>query len=122
MNQSTHAWPRRLLLSVAVLLAPAGVAAHHGWSSYDPERTLELEGVIRSAVYEQPHGSVELEVEERTWHVVLAPPTRMKSRGLEREMLGPGTRAKVVGYPHRKLERELRAERITVAGKTVELR
>jgi hypothetical protein len=104
------------------LLAPAGVAAHHGWSSYDQERTLELLGVIRSSAYEQPHGSMKLEVEKRTWHIVLAPPTRMKSRGLEREMLKPGTDATVVGYPHRKLEHELRAERITVSGKTVELR
>jgi hypothetical protein len=59
---------------------------------------------------------------KQTWHVVLAPPTRMKYRGLEREMLKPGTDATVVGYPHKKTKLELRAERITVAGKTVELR
>ena len=46
----------------------------------------------------------------------------MKNRGLEPEMLAPGTDATVVGYPHRKTKDELRAERITVGGKTVELR
>jgi hypothetical protein len=113
---------RRLLLSAALVLAPALAAAHHGWSSYDEERTLSLNGVVQSSTYEQPHGTLKLEVMKQTWHVVLAPPTRMKSRGLEREMLKPGSEATVVGYPHRKIKLELRAERITVAGKTVELR
>ena len=113
---------RRLLLAGALVLAPAGAAAHHGWSSYDEERTLDLKGVVRSSTYEQPHGTLKLDVLKQTWHVVLAPPTRMKSRGLEPDMLKPGTEAAVVGYPHRKTKLEIRAERITVAGKTVELR
>ena len=122
MYQLPQLLSRRLLLSAALVLAPAGAAAHHGWTGYDEERTLELKGVIRSSTYEQPHGTLELDVEKKTWRVVLAPPTRMKSRGLARDMLKPKTEATVVGYPHRKNKLELRAERITVAGKTVELR
>lgn len=122
MSKRPRCFARRLLLSVACLLVPAGAAAHHGWSGYDEARTLELKGVIRKSTYEQPHGTLELVVEKKTWHVVLAPPTRMKNRGLSRDMLAPGTEATVVGYPHRKNQLELRAERITVAGKTVELR
>jgi hypothetical protein len=113
---------RRLLLASAVLLAASTGAAHHGWSGYDENRTLVLDGVIRSSTYEQPHGTLEFEVDDQTWHVVLAPPTRMKSRGLTREMLRSGTDARVTGYPHREKQLELRAERISVAGKTVELR
>lgn len=122
MSGRSQRIPVRLLLSAALVFAPVGAAAHHGWSSYDEERTLDLNGVIRSSSYEQPHGTLKLEVMKQTWLVVLAPPTRMKSRGLEREMLKPGTEAIVVGYPHRKTKLEMRAERITVAGKTVELR
>jgi hypothetical protein len=122
MHERAELFSRRLLLSLALLLAPTSAVAHHGWSGYDEEQSLELKGVIRRSTYEQPHGTVKLEVEKKTWHVVLAPPTRMKSRGLEREMLKPGTEATVVGYPHKKNKLELRAERITVAGKTVELR
>ncbi len=54
--------------------------------------------------------------------VVLAPPSRMESRGLAKAMLAPGQSATVHGFPHRSHGAELRAERITVAGKTVELR
>jgi hypothetical protein len=46
----------------------------------------------------------------------------MDNRGLTRDMLLPGTTVTVVGYPNRNNPEEMRAERITVAGKTVELR
>jgi len=104
-------------------LAVVGVAAaHHGWSGYDASKTLTLAGTIREAGYEHPHGSVRLETPGKTWVVVLAPPSRMENRGLKREMLAPGTSATVVGYPHRTEPDEMRAERITIAGKTTELR
>jgi hypothetical protein len=37
-------------------------------------------------------------------------------------MLKPGATVSVEGYPSTRTPREMRAERITVAGKTVELR
>jgi len=122
MNSRAPNLVRRLFVAASLLLIPAGAWAHHGWSSYDSERTLELKGSIQSSQYQQPHGTLKLAVDKQTWLVVLAPPTRMKARGLEPAMLKPGTEATVVGYPHRKTELELRAERISVAGKTVKLR
>ena len=104
-------------------LGVAGVAgAHHGWSGYDASKELTLNGIIKEAGYEHPHGSVRLETPEKTWIVVLAPPSRMENRGLKREMLAPGTTATVVGYPNRSEPDEMRAERITIADKTTELR
>lgn len=103
-----------------VIAGPA--AGHHGWSSYDGSKEMTLSGVIREAGYEHPHGHVKLEVPGKTWHVVLAPPSRMQSRGLPAASLAAGKTATVVGYPHRTEGAELRAERITVEGKTVELR
>ena len=105
-----------------IALVPAAAAAPHGWSSYDATKPLSLEGTIRESGYEHPHGFVRLETPEKTWLVVLAPPSRMENRGLSREMLKPGTKAAVVGYQKRDDPVELRAERITIAGKTTELR
>ena len=96
--------------------------AHHGWSGYDASRELTLTGTIKEAGYEHPHGSVRLQTADKTWIVVLAPPSRMENRGLRRDMLAPGTQATVVGYPNRTDPDELRAERITISGKTTELR
>ena len=53
---------------------------------------------------------------------MLAPPSRMENRGLPRSALVPGRTVTVVGYPNRHKPDEMRAERITVDGRTVELR
>src|SRR5690242_2415000 len=113
----------RLACAVAVLaLMPEAARAHHGWSGYDATRVLNLTGTIREAGYEHPHGYVKLETQDKTWLVVLAPPSRMEHRGLPRETLKPGVTASVVGYPNRSDPGEMRAERITVGDKTTELR
>jgi hypothetical protein len=106
----------------ALALVPAVTLAHHGWSEYDSSKVLKLTGKIIESGYEHPHGHVRLEVPGKTWHVVLAPPSRMERRGLEKAALKPGTRVTVEGYPNREKREEMRAERISVNGKTVELR
>ena len=96
--------------------------AHHGWSSYDEKTPLTVDGVIKSAEYTNPHGMMKFEAEGKVWDVVLAPVSRMKTRGLTEEMLRPGTKARVVGYQHRKIATEMRAENVTIDGKKIELR
>jgi hypothetical protein len=118
---------RRILMTVAMLTGALvagawGVAAHHGWSGYDSTQVLNLTGVIRESGYEHPHAYIRLEVPGKTWLVVLAPPSRMERRGMPRDMLAVGKTATVVGYPHRSDPEEMRAERITIDGKAVELR
>ena len=112
-----------LLGSTIVGLSAIPARAHHGWSGYDADKPMTLTGVIRESGYEHPHGHLRLEVEgARTWTVVLAPPSRMERRGLLARALAAGTKATVMGYPSRTDPVELRAERISVNGKTVELR
>ncbi len=107
---------------LAALLFATAAFAHHGWSEYDADKPLTLTGTIAQSGYTQPHGYVELKTADKSWHVVLAPPSRMESRGLARDMLVAGGQATVYGYPHRTKAGELRAERITIKEKTVELR
>jgi hypothetical protein len=112
---------RAVCIAVLTMIATAA-AAHHGWSGYDSSKALKLSGTIEDSSYENPHGMVTLKTPERTWRVVLAPVSRMEARGLTRDMLKSGTTVAVEGYPHKTEAGELRAERITVASKTVELR
>lgn len=112
---------RLALLSIVLGFVPLA-AAHHGWSEYDSAQTLNLTGTIVESGYEHPHGHIRLEADGKVWHVVLAPPSRMHRRGLPREELKPGAKATVVGYPNRNKPDEMRAERITLDGKTTELR
>ena len=110
--------------AAAVLIAAltGSGAAHHGWSGYDSSKVMNLTGTIQESGYEHPHGYIRLAVPEKTWLVVLAPPSRMENRGLPRQALVVGKKATVVGYPHRTEPDEMRAENITIEGKTVELR
>jgi hypothetical protein len=113
------------LAAIIVVTGTAGtvqLAAHHGWTGYEGSKETTLTGTIKVFSYENPHASVDLDVNGKVWKVILAPPTRMQSRGLQRDMLKVGTRATVLGYVHKNVPTELRAERITIADKITELR
>jgi hypothetical protein len=112
---------KEIIIAVA-MLAPGLAWAHHGWSEYDSTKPLTLTGKVKESGYEHPHGHVRLTTADKTWHVVLAPPSRMERRGLEKAALTPGATVTVEGYPNRNKSEEMRAERIRVHGKTVELR
>jgi hypothetical protein len=123
MPRSTILRTIRPAAGLALLLTLATAAfAHHGWSGYDAGKPLSLTGTIREAGYEHPHGFLKLEVPDKVWVVTLAPPSRMENRGLMAAMLKPGTKATVMGYPSRTDPNEMRAERITIDGRTTELR
>ena len=111
-----------LAFVLASMLLTSFVVLHHGWANYDQTKTLNFTGKILESTYENPHGMLKLEVDNKTWTVVLAPPARMETRGLAADMLKKGTTATVVGYPHKTVKDEMRAERITISDKTTELR
>ena len=109
--------------AILALAVPAGVAlAHHGWSSYDAAQTLSPTTWVVESRWGSPHGALVIAVDGKRWDVVLAPVARMEARGLIREDIAVGRTVTVVGYPRRDGTAEIRAERIIVGDKTVELR
>lgn len=122
-QNSAHRWSRpNIFVWLPVLMSFSFALVHHGWSSYDQKKVLNLKGEILEYSYDNPHGMLKFESEGKTWTVVLAPPSRMESRGLPESMLKEGVSATIVGYPHLKIKDEMRAERITIGEKTTELR
>lgn len=108
--------------ALSAMLFPVMALGHHGWSEYDASKPIKVTGKVLESGYEHPHGHVKLQGSAKTWNVVLAPPSRMEFRGLSKESLKPGASVTVEGYPNRSKPEEMRAERITANGKTVELR
>ena len=109
--------PRLRTLVLALLpwmVHPA--AAHHGWGGYDASRPLTLAGTIERVSPQAPHATLWLRTADKTWEVVLAPPTRMANRGLPAGSLQPGQQVEVMGYPHREHAEEMRAEWIRAPG------
>ncbi|GBD30553.1 hypothetical protein HRbin32_01661 [bacterium HR32] len=105
------------------VLAFAGLAyAHHGWSSYDEDRTVTASGPVEEVHFEHPHATVRVRAEDRSWLVVLPPPTRAANLGLSPDLLRPGTRVVAVGHPHRREAGEMRALLISVRDRTFRLR
>lgn len=110
----------RLLLATPLLLA-----AHHGWADYDTERAFTLDGTIQSVEFVNPHVLIKVRPADdstRTWLAVLAPPARMNRRGMPSDSVQVGRAATLYGYPHKEIADEMRAERITINGRTAELR
>ncbi|MCP2045403.1 DUF6152 family protein [Pontibacter sp. HSC-36F09] len=114
--------PAKILLLILLPLSVAFSVLHHGWANYDQTKTLDYTGLVEEITYENPHGMLQLQHEDKTWAVVLAPPSRMSSRGLTKDMLQAGDSVRVVGYPHKEVKDEMRAERIYVGDKKIELR
>ena len=114
---------KKIFVAAAVVAAvPIAALGHHGWSEYDSTNTLKLTGTIEESGYEHPHGHIKLKTADKTWVAVLAPPSRMEARGLAKDMMKNGATVTVEGYPNKSKPEEMRAERIIVASKTIELR
>ena len=100
----------------------AAVLAHHGWGSYDASRPITVTGPIESSRYENPHATITVKAADKVWTVTLAPVTRMQNRGATPELVAVGKTVSAYGYPSTVEKDEMRAERITVDGKTIEMR
>ena len=114
---------RALSLSLVLVAgSAAAVLAHHGWGSYDASKPITVTGPIETLKYENPHALITVKAADKVWTVTLAPVSRMQSRGAPRELVAVGKTVSAYGYPSTVEKDEMRAERITVDGKTVEMR
>jgi hypothetical protein len=110
-----------IALAVVALLTGTA-AAHHGWGSYDASKPVTVTGPILTSKYENPHATLSVRGQDKVWTVTLAPTSRMISRGALEKMVAAGNNISAYGYPSTVEKDEMRAERITVDGKTVEMR
>jgi hypothetical protein len=113
---------RTTLAFVSGLLLATPAFAHHGWSGYDETKPVTLNGTIQQVTAANPHATIKLGAQDKVWTVVLAPLSRMDSRGLPANRLKVGDTATVVAYVSKSDPTEARAERITADGITIELR
>jgi hypothetical protein len=104
------------------VVGTAGVLAHHGWGSYDASKPVTVNGPILASKYENPHATITVKGADKVWTVTLAPTFRMINRGATAEMVAVGKMVSAYGYPSTVEKDEMRAERITIDGKTYEMR
>ena len=79
-----------------------------------------MRGQVETLRWQNTHVHVDVKHQGATWEAVLAPPFRIEARGMQPDMIKAGTMIALEGYASTRVEREMRAERITVNGKAVE--
>jgi hypothetical protein len=88
------------LLAVA---ATAGSAlAHHSYSAYHLDRTIEIEGVLEVFAYMSPHSLLKVRAGDATlytaeWNAIAG----LQRFGIDQDTLSPGDRLVIAGNPRR---------------------
>lgn len=114
---------KRTAMFATIAVLSAGTAgAHHGWGSYEASKPVTVSGPILTSKYENPHATITVRSSDKVWTVTLAPTFRMTNRGAVVELLAVGKNISAYGYPSTVEKDEMRAERITIEGKTYEMR
>jgi hypothetical protein len=113
---------RSVFFSAAFALLASAALAHHGWGSYDASKPVTVTGPIMTSKFENPHATITVQASDKAWTVTLAPTSRMNSRGATEKIVAVGQNVSAYGYPSTAEKDEMRAERITVNGKTYEMR
>jgi hypothetical protein len=113
---------RAVLFLASLVLLSGAALAHHGWGSYDAVKPITVVGPIVTSKFENPHATITVRGTDKVWTVTLAPTSRMSSRGATEKVIAVGNNVSAYGYPSTVEKDELRAERITVDGKTYEMR
>jgi hypothetical protein len=106
----------------SLVVLTGGALAHHGWGSYDAAKPVTVSGPILTSKYENPHVTLSVRGSDKVWTVTLAPTSRMINRGAVNQLVAVGKNISAYGYPSTVQKDEMRAERITVDGKTIEMR
>lgn len=113
---------RSVFFSAAFALLTSAALAHHGWGSYDASNPVTVTGPIVTSKFENPHATITVGASDKVWTVTLAPTSRMNNRGATEKVVAVGQNISAYGYPSTVDKDEMRAERITVNGKTYEMR
>lgn len=95
--------PVEIAAAVALLALPAAAGAHHSFAGfYDPNRILEIEGVIAELSWFNPHGRMRLAVTDESgatsmWDVETGSFSVLRTRGVDPELVQVGDRVRLAG-------------------------
>jgi len=111
---------------LAALLFTFSAQAHHSVAGFfDPATKVEIEGVVKTVRWRNPHTVFEIDVtaadgEVITWRIESGALGVLRSRGIDREFMKVGDRVKIMGDSSLRSDREMFARNILLSdGKEV---
>jgi len=110
-------------ISVALLFSAVSriASSHHSVSGFfDITKTLEIEGVLTSATWRNPHTVFQVDVENPSgeiteWHVETGALGLLQRNGLGREFVSIGDRIRILGNPSKRGEQEIWANNVLLS-------
>jgi hypothetical protein len=95
-----------LLMASATVAAPSSVLAHHGQASYEPGKTLTLQGSVTEWIWSNPHCFLKIDVKDASgtvtnWVLETQNPVSMSKGGWTRRSMVPGDVVTVTFQPVR---------------------
>jgi hypothetical protein len=97
----------RLIALIACSGIPLSGLAHHSYAEYDQQKTVEIEGVLLKAAWQNPHLSLKVRgVDTRKhtviWNIEGSSVNALARLGVPLDDFKVGTRVKVAGWPSRR--------------------
>jgi hypothetical protein len=94
------------VVGVALLAAPASVYAHHSYAMFDAQKNLQLEGVVETFKWTNPHSYIEVLVTDekgvaQKWGVECGSPAQLVKAGWRATSLKPGDHVVITIHPLR---------------------
>ncbi len=97
-----------IILAGAMLAAAAGAPAlaHHSYAMFDSQQNKQLDGVVQTFKWTNPHSYIEVMVTDdkgqtQTWGVECGSPAQMVRAGWKSTSLKPGDKVVVTVHPLR---------------------
>jgi hypothetical protein len=95
---------RRLIAGTLLAVAVTGgsALAHHSYSAYHRDQTIEIEGVLEAFDYMSPHSLLKVRAADATLYTGEWSGTSALQRfGIGKDTLSPGDRLVIAGNPRR---------------------
>ena len=98
---------KNLLLSTSLVFTPIVGFAHHNVTNvYDPQRLIEVEGVVTETLWRNPHIQISLRVadengEQEVWNNATEALSNLRRWKIDHGFIQPGDTVRLAGHPAR---------------------
>jgi Family of unknown function (DUF6152) len=109
-NEFMKHYIRLVFVAVALIAIGRPAAAHHSFvSTYDPTKTIEIDGQVAQFLFRNPHSSLHViardkDGEEHRWTIEWSTVSQLGAKGITRDTLRIGDHVIVTGYPGRRAD------------------
>jgi hypothetical protein len=105
------------IAAVVAALVTAPAAAHHSYVEFDQQNTIEIEGTLVAAAWQNPHSRLTVAGADGTrWDIESSAVNGLRRAGAPLELFEVGSKVKVAGWPSTRAASRLFGTNILSAG------